>query len=246
MIFDRNKLFHRRERFRIHDNVKPLTEYASEKIIENLKSIKNTTNKILNINNANGCISHPLKEIYPDVVIYTTQTLSDEEYITDLNKQDFDLIIYSLGLHAINDVNAFLINIRNMLKSDGIFIGNFIGHESLKALRLAMIKAAELRQCHYNHIYPFIKFDQIVQLLQKSGFKEIIADHENINLEYNSPYHLMKAIQRHGESNVMMDFQQHSIDKNMLHNLKEDSVIFKDKINLISFIACKEKCILKL
>ncbi|GFY55689.1 dihydrolipoyl dehydrogenase, mitochondrial [Trichonephila inaurata madagascariensis] len=76
-------------------------------------------------------------------------------------------------LHWINDVQSFLTNIRAFLKPDGIFIGNFVGGNSLKNLRKSLIDAETASGFkHSSHISPFIHFDHVPMLLSQAGFAE--------------------------------------------------------------------------
>ena len=162
-------------------------------------------------------------------------------------EQGFDLIIFSFGMHWINDVPNFLIKIKDLLKPEGIFIANLAGGNSLKNLRSQIVEVeAKLNQIHSPHISPFIHFDHITPLFQQAGFKEIIVDYENIDLEYQNPYALMKMIKNIGESNSMAKSANYSISQKMLASLKNAPSPFYDKISLISFLASKNKKSIKL
>ncbi|MCC8467636.1 MAG: palindromic element RPE1 domain-containing protein [Rickettsia endosymbiont of Eriopis connexa] len=154
----------------------------------------------------------------------------------------FDLIIYSLGLHWINDVQSFLSNIRKFLKSDGIFIGNFVGGNSLKNLRKSLIDAEIASGFkHSPHISPFIHFDHVPMLLSQAGFSEVIVDYENIELKFDNPLDLMKEIKNIGESNSLNASHNYAISKKMFSLLQNYTNGFEDNITLISFIASPNK-----
>jgi ubiquinone/menaquinone biosynthesis C-methylase UbiE len=162
-------------------------------------------------------------------------------------KKGFDLIVFSFGLHWINDVPNFLIKIKDLLNPEGIFIANFVGSNSLKSLRSQLIGVeTQFSYPHSPHISPFIHFNHITPLLQQSGFKEIIVDYEDIELEYKSPFALMKEIQNIGESNSLIKTANYSISRAMLASLRNAPAPFYDKINLISFIASRNKNSLRL
>ena len=70
---------------------------------------------------------------------------------------------------------------------------------------------------------------------------------EPLELEYNSPLNLMKAIKNHGEANILKGKVGYSISKKMYLGLKEQTKIpFSDYINLITFIASPKKNTIKL
>lgn len=167
--------------------------------------------------------------------------LIDEEQL-EFPENSFDLIVYSLGLHWVNDVQYFLSNIRKFLKPEGIFIGNFIGGNSLKNLRKLLIETEiASRFKHFPHISPFIHFDHVPILLSQAGFSEVIIDYENIELKFNNPLMLMREIKNIGESNSLVNKHSYAVSKKMyslLQNYKEN---FEDSITLISFIASPSK-----
>lgn len=154
----------------------------------------------------------------------------------------FDLIAYSLGLHRINDVQRFLSNIRTFLKPDGIFIGNFVGGDSLRNLRKSLIDAEIASDFkHSPHISPFIHFDHVPMLLSQAGFAEVIVDYENISLKFDNPLALMREIKNIGESNSLNAGHNYAISKKMFSLLQNYTNGFEDNINLISFIASPNK-----
>ncbi|WP_371920393.1 palindromic element RPE1 domain-containing protein [Rickettsia sp. TH2014] len=176
----------------------------------------------------------------PLEVEFGKMSIDDEDL--EFPKDSFDLIIYSLGLHWINDVQSFLSNIRTFLKPDGIFIGNFVGGNSLKNLRKSLIDAETASGFkHSPHISSFIHFDHVPMLLSQAGFAEVIVDYENIELKFDNPLALMKEIKNIGESNSLNASHNYAISKKMFSLLQNYTNGFEDNINLISFIASSNK-----
>ena len=176
-----------------------------------------------------------------DSFSHDRKLLVDDEDLEFL-PHSFDLIVYSLGLHWINDVQYFLSNIRTFLKPDGIFIGNFVGGGSLKNLRKSLIDAEIVSNFkHSSHISPFIHFDHCPMLLSQAGFNEIIVDYENIELKFDNPLALMREIKNIGESNSLNASHNYAISKKMFYLLQNYKGSFEDNINLISFIASPNK-----
>ncbi len=241
-LFNRNLVFSRKEK--LSENIKEseILKYISENLTERVSSIEGNFQNIANISNYMPFAEEYLRKSYPDSSI---KNIKDERNIKDLN-QKFDLIVYCYGLHWINDVVGFLEKIYGLLSEKGLFICNFAGGDSLKNLRNFFIESESKDSSrHFPHISPFIKFEQITELVKRAGFNEIVADYEYIELEYPSPMALATAIKNIGESNALVNIDNYQISKKVLSDLKKSDEIFYDKINLVSFVASKNRGSLK-
>ena len=268
MIFDRTKVHVNHDLAAANTATSNFFKTAAEDLIDRLQIIDKDYLHILNIGCRSGLLPL-LKELYKDAQIIVTDISQavldtfehdykyalDEENIAesliqlipDMTGKYFDLIIFSLGLHKINDVQNFLTQINYLLKDDGIFIGNFVGGESLKSLRFKLFEAeAEIQAPHHPHILPFIHFDHVVMLLQHAGFAEIIVDYENIDLEFQSPIELIHALKKAGASNILANMTNYSLPKKLYSTLKSSSGIFTDRLQLIGFTASKSKNTIRL
>ncbi len=182
-------------------------------------------------------MSHPLLDSFE----HNNKLCIDEEHLEFL-ENSFDLIVYSLGLHSINDVQHFLFNIKQFLKPNGIFIGNFVGGNSLKNLRKYLIELEITSGFkHSPHISPFIHFNHVPILLTQASFNEVIVDYENIELKFDNPLELMKEIKNIGESNSLIHSHNYAISKKMYSLLENHKNGFEDNITLISVIASPNK-----
>src|SRR5262249_35085749 len=56
-------------------------------------------------------------------------------------EESFDLVTSVLSLHAVNDLPGTLVQIRRVLKPDGVFMGALFGGETLRELKLAFASA---------------------------------------------------------------------------------------------------------
>ncbi|XVN43619.1 MAG: methyltransferase domain-containing protein [Candidatus Rickettsia vulgarisii] len=175
------------------------------------------------------------------------QKLSIDEEDLSFNEMQYDLISFSLGLHWINDIQKFLRQIKSMLKPDGVFIGNFVGGNSLKELRRKFIEAEISENYpHSSHIILMINFDHVTPLLSGAGFKEIIVDYDNIHLTYKSPFNFIKELKNIGESSILSRKSHYTISKRILSALKDDTSNFTEQISVISFVASPNKNSIKL
>jgi len=269
LIFDRQKVLTNLNRARALKFQPDFFKTAASDLIERLQIIDKDYAHVLDIGCRWGLLTAQLKSQYKNAKIISTdisqkmldsfehdkKSALDEEniikylprFIPDFTGKYFDLISFSLGLHKINDVQGFLQQINYLLADDGIFIGNFIGGESLKGLRFKIFKAEEQAGTpHHPHIAPFIHFDHTVMLLQNAGFAEVVVDYENIDLEFASPLKLMQRIKQAGESNALLDRANYSLPKTVYRHLSNSSEKFTDRLQLISFVASKSKNTIKL
>ena len=219
-------------------------KFIHEDIIDRLEPLDKTFDEILII-----------KPVIEEIITEHLETISKNsniQYISNLEKElpkdKFDLIIFPLGFHWVNDVKNFLDQIKLILKDNGIFICSFPGGGSLRNLRRKLIELEiSHKSTHAAHISPFIQFEHVTPLLQQSGFIENIIDMEALELEYNSPLDLMKAIKNHGEANILKSGARYSITKKMYFDLQKTAKDpFSDYINLITFIAAPKKNTIKL
>lgn len=116
----------------------------------------------------------------------------------------FDLIISNLNLHFINQIESFLLQVRNLLKEDGIFIASFFGEENLSELALAIYEAEnEVYGAVSPRMPPTIDVKTAANLLQKAGFKNPISDFQKIEVDYSNPENLLKDLKYMGQGNIL-------------------------------------------
>lgn len=213
-------------------------------IIERISGLKGNFDNILVINAPiQDKIKNLITECFPRSNVKFISL-----YGNTLGLEKYDMIIFPFGLHWFFDVQNFLQAIRRSLTANGIFIANFAGGGSLQQLRRKLIEVESLFSAnHTPHIIPFIRFDDMVPLLQQAGYTENIIDMEPLELIYDSPLALMKDLKKYGEGNVLRARATYAINKNMYHELKRSSENpFIDQVNLITFISSINKGSIKL
>lgn len=213
-------------------------------IIERIHGLKGNFDNILVINAPlQDKIKNLITEYFPQSNVKFISL-----YGNTIGFEKYDMIIFPFGLHWFFDVQSFLQEIRKSLNANGIFIANFAGGGSLQNLRRKLIEVESLSSAnHAPHIIPFIRFDDMVPLLQQAGYTENIIDMEPLELIYDSPLALMKDLKKYGESNVLRVRAAYAVNKNMYHELKRSSENpFIDQVNLITFISSINKGSIKL
>lgn len=130
---------------------------------------------------------------------------AENEYLTQ-EAASLDLIISILDLHTINDLPGLLIQIRQSLKPDGLFMAAMPGGETLYELRAALLEA-ELSQSGgaSPRVFPFADKQQMGGLLQRAGFSLPVVDSDILRVAYRDLFHLMSDLKGMGENNAIAD-----------------------------------------
>jgi NADH dehydrogenase [ubiquinone] 1 alpha subcomplex assembly factor 5 len=244
-MFNTGRIEHNRTKSENILDESPFHKFICADMLDRLAPINCDFNKILLINPIlKNFFVKTLAKKYPEYKLTITEQLKQLDDV----KQKFDLIIFPFGLHWVSNVQTFLKQTYDMLEPSGIFICNFSGGGTLSMLRRKLIDLeSKTSGVHVPHISPFIQFEQMTPLLGQAGFAENVIDIELIELEYENPLSLMKALKLAGESNSIENGVFYSITKNMYQELAalEDQP-FIDQVNLISFISSKTKRNIKL
>lgn len=113
-------------------------------------------------------------------------------------------IIALMTCHSINDLVGYLIQIKNALIEDGVFVGSFIGDQIISLLRNCFANAElDIRQGYEKRFHPTIDIKDLGGLLQRAGFSLPVADTENYKVRYKNLENLIADIRGTGESNSL-------------------------------------------
>jgi NADH dehydrogenase [ubiquinone] 1 alpha subcomplex assembly factor 5 len=131
--------------------------------------------------------------------------IGDEEFLP-FGAGRFDLVIALLNLHWINDLPGALVQIRQSLKPDGLFLGAMLGGSTLTELRQSWLAAeAELEGGASPRVSPMAETLDGAALLQRAGFALPVADSERITVTYGDAFRLMRDLRGMGETNATRD-----------------------------------------
>jgi SAM-dependent methyltransferase len=130
--------------------------------------------------------------------------VGDEEALPFADAR-FDLAVSALSLHTVNDLPGALIQIRRILKPDGLFLGCLLGGASLKELRAAL-GAAETELCGgiSPRVAPFADVRDMGGLLQRAGLALPVADAEPLTVRYRDMFALMADLRAMGATNALV------------------------------------------
>ncbi|CAO3586892.1 unnamed protein product [Absidia cylindrospora] len=129
--------------------------------------------------------------------------VADEEYLP-FEKNSLEAVVSSLSLNWVNDLPGALIQIRQSLKPDGVFIGAMFGGDTLFELRTSLQLAETERESGISpRVSPMTDSSDISRLLSRAGFTLTTVDVDEIQVSYPSAFELMNDLRAMGENNAV-------------------------------------------
>jgi len=131
--------------------------------------------------------------------------VADEERLP-FAEQSLDLVISALSLHWTNDLVGALIQIRQALKPDGLFLGALLSGATLTELRQSLTQAEiELTGGAGPRVSPFADAYDCAGLLQRASFALPVVDVDRVTVRYDHALALMRDLRAMGETNVLLE-----------------------------------------
>ncbi len=122
-----------------------------------------------------------------------------------LAPERFDLIVSALALQGVNDLPGALVQIRQALKPDGLFLGAIVGGRTLQELRAVLTEAeAELTGGASPRVAPFADVRDMGGLLQRAGFALPVADSDPLTVRYDNLFALMADLRAMGATSTLV------------------------------------------
>ncbi len=220
-VFDRTLVRAHRDRaapgFSDHDF---LVAEVADRLTDRLADINRTFSTVLDLGCHTGQLGRALQHRTDIKTLVQTdlstgmlgtatglRVAADEEALPFAD-QTFDLIASVLSLHWVNDLPGTLAQINRCLKPDGVFLGAFLGGNTLQELRAAFLEGElEIKGGAGSHISPFAEVRDAGGLLQRAGFALPVADVETLTVTYPNPFALMTELRGMGETNALADGQ---------------------------------------
>jgi SAM-dependent methyltransferase len=135
---------------------------------------------------------------------------------------NFDLIVSLLDLHGVNDLPGTLVQLRRLLRPDGLLVATLIGGTSLNELSYAFASAeSELKGGASPRVAPMIDIRDLGHLLQRAGFALPVTDLDRLSLNYASPLALMRELRSLGLGNALVARSRHPLGRSVLRRAIE-------------------------
>ncbi len=210
-VFDNVRVLRQRQRSHTmnHPSKYFLFDWASDQLVDRLSIIKR---------NFETCIQLGFrgKDVPPSnsFFIRTSDFIAPSKHnsiVCDCEflpfaRNSIDLITSSLDLHMVDDLPGCLLQIRQSLKPDGLFLAAILGGETLFELRDCLTQAElEISGGVTPRVSPFADKQQMGALLQRAGFSLPVVDSNIITVTYESLFTLMQDLRRMGEGNAILN-----------------------------------------
>ena len=188
-----------------------LKQAAAEDIALRLEAVNRRFDRALDLGAHDGTLARTLKAdplvggrigeiLSADLSPAFGHQTADEEALP-FQEHSFDLIVSALSLHWVNDLPGALIQIRRVLKPDGLFIATVLGGRTLTELRQSLLAAEdEIRGGAANRVSPMLDVFDAAGLLQRTQFAMPVADNDVRTVRYAHPLKLLADLRGMGET----------------------------------------------
>jgi SAM-dependent methyltransferase len=212
LLFDRALIRRRRRRAAALGPVTFLLDRVAEDMAERLAVVLRRFDRVLDLGTPGEAVREALQGIDSVGTIVAADALprmrpsvlADEEAVPFADGT-FDLVVSALALQNVNDLPGTLIQIRRVLKPDGLFVAALLGGETLTELRTAFAAAeSDIEGGVSPRVAPFADLRELGALLQRAGFALPVTDIDRVVVRYDSMFGLMADLRRMGATNALL------------------------------------------
>jgi len=227
-IFDRKLLRLRLARALRSGPADFLLERVAEDLEERLTAVLRPFDEALDLGTPGTAVVERLAKRNPKRLVHAASVMdalaagswqnvvADEEALPFAN-ESFDLITSALSLQHVNDLPGALVQIRRCLRPDGLFLGCFIGGQSLHELRAALAEAEEeILDGVSPRVAPFVDLRDLGSLLQRAGFTLPVTDVDTITVRYDHLFALAHDLRAMGATNALSLRDRRGLRKTVL------------------------------
>lgn len=190
----------------------PLLARMGEEIVERLDLVTRRFGRALDLGCGPGLLARALRGRGMEVVsadagaafARAAEGIQCDEDRLPFPPAAFDLVVSAGTLDSVNDLPGALVQIRRLLRPDGLFLAAFAGAGSLPLLRRAMQAADEAEDRPPSpRLHPQIDIKAAGDLLGRAGFALPVADSERVTLRYRSLPGLVADLRELGWTNLL-------------------------------------------
>jgi SAM-dependent methyltransferase len=211
-----------------------LLDFAGEELSVRLTAVNRVFARIADIGTPGPQFADRLGKTAPDAAVFRLSPLpalvgaapilgfvGDEEALA-FREETFDLAVSALALHNVNDLPGCLVQIRRILKPDGLFLACLLGGRTLTELRTSLAAAeAEIDGGASPRVAPFADIRDLGSLMQRTGFALPVIDLEALTVRYSSMFALIADLRAMGAGNALFERRRVPLKRRMLQRAAE-------------------------
>ncbi len=215
LIFDRAR--HRQRRRRFAGGPDFLRRVIEDRLLDRLDDIRRPLGRVLVLGAQDGALATALRQrpgvewvvtadelgrphvpVDPDVLV-------DEELLP-FAADSFTAVMSALSLHWVNDLPGLLVQIRQSLAPDGLFLAALPGGETLAELRECLMAAElEVTGGAGPRVSPMLDVKDAGALLQRAGLALPVTDVEHLTVRYAEPLQLLFELRAMAEAQALVE-----------------------------------------
>jgi SAM-dependent methyltransferase len=232
VLFDRKLLRARRRRAIALGEETFLVDQVAQEFAERLTAVKRQFALALDLGTLGGTLAKELvktgqvgRVIVSEPIAHRSEkfsTIAGDEELLPFADEKFDLVVSALSLQWVNDLPGTLVQIRRILKPDGLLLAALIGGESLNELRASFAAAeAELTGGASPRVSPFVEVRSLGALLQRAGYALPVVDSDRHIVRYRDPFKLFSDLRRMGATNALTERSRKPLTRKILARAAE-------------------------
>ena len=215
IIFERAAVRRHRERAALFPaETRFLHRAVQERLIDRLNDVRHRFARVLDLGVGDGGLAALLAETgqTPEIVSFDPALrfarqhpagVVGEAEALPFRAASFDLVVSALGLHWTNDLPGALLQLRHILKPDGLLLATLYGGRTLWELQEVLMQAElEVAGGAAPRVSPFADVPDCGALLQRAGLALPVVDSETLTVTYPHLFALMQDLRAMGETNA--------------------------------------------
>ena len=169
---------------------------------------------------------------FPNCAEYPERPFAVHDFIAlPFADASFDAIFSCLNLHWVDDLPGLVMQIRRLLRPDGLCLINLLGGRSLYELRASLIAAEQDIAGGFSpRCAPMVDIRDVGGLLGRAGLALPVADSDRLTVNYPNIFRLMEDLRGMGEQNALLGRIRHPTKRAVFFRAAE---IYKDKFGQV-------------
>lgn len=204
-----------------------LLDHIAAEFPERLAAVLRPFPRVLDLGTPGPALVAALAERAPELLVQAAPLagslaggvlglVCDEEALP-FAPESFDLVVSALALQGVNDLPGTLVQIRRILRPDGLFLACLPGGQTLQELRIALAAAEdEVLGGVSPRIAPFADLRDMGGLLQRAGFALPVTDVDLLSVRYDHMFALMADLRAMGATNVLVARNRRPLRRSVL------------------------------